>query len=161
MKQKNYGFLRFIIFYKVIMGAVELTLAAVFLSISESPQPVFTALAGNLKLDPENHFIKAALTKAVSIDHGTLLAFTFLVFIMALFNLVEAWGLHLRQRWAEWFTVIATSLLIPYEAYLLATGFSFLKIAVLALNSAVVYYLARHKELFEAHRVAESLDINA
>ena len=63
-------------------------------------------------------------------------------------NLVEAFGLHLRRRWAEWMTVIGTGVLIPYEFYLMVRDFSALKVLVLIINSLIVYYLARHRELF-------------
>jgi hypothetical protein len=34
-----------------------------------------------------------------------------------LLEIVEGVGLWLRKRWAEWLTVIATSLLVPFEIY--------------------------------------------
>jgi uncharacterized membrane protein (DUF2068 family) len=32
-------------------------------------------------------------------------------------ELVEGGGLFYRKRWAEWLTVVATSLLVPLEVY--------------------------------------------
>jgi uncharacterized membrane protein (DUF2068 family) len=63
-------------------------------------------------------------------------------------NLIEAYGLHKRLRWAEWLTVFATGLLIPFEVYEVWRRFSLLGVAVLVLNIAIVIYLAKHKELF-------------
>lgn len=55
----------------------------------------------------------------------------------------EGTGLWLRKHWAEWFTVIATGSLIPFEIYEVVHRFSFLKVAALLANVAIVLYLIR------------------
>ena len=61
---------------------------------------------------------------------------------------VEAVGLWLMKRWAEYLTLIATALFIPYELHELAASFSLLKITAFAFNLAVVCYLLYAKRLF-------------
>lgn len=61
---------------------------------------------------------------------------------------VEAVGLWLQKRWAEYLTFIATVLLLPVEIYELAGRFSVLKLATLAINLAIVAYLIYAKRLF-------------
>jgi uncharacterized membrane protein (DUF2068 family) len=56
-------------------------------------------------------------------------------------ELVEGTGLWLDQLWAEYLTVIATSLLIPFELYELVRHPSVLKAGGLAVNIAIVAYL--------------------
>jgi len=56
---------------------------------------------------------------------------------------VEGVGLWLDQLWAEYLTVIATSLLIPLELYELARKPTLLKAAGIAVNLVIVAYLAR------------------
>jgi uncharacterized membrane protein (DUF2068 family) len=56
-------------------------------------------------------------------------------------ELVEGTGLWLDQVWAEYLTVIATSLLIPFELYELVRHPSVLKAGGLAVNIAIVAYL--------------------
>src|SRR4029079_16543487 len=56
-------------------------------------------------------------------------------------ELVEGTGLWLDQLWAEYLTVIATSLLIPFELYELVHHPSVLKAGGLAVNVAIVAYL--------------------
>jgi uncharacterized membrane protein (DUF2068 family) len=56
-------------------------------------------------------------------------------------ELVEGTGLWLDQLWAEYLTVIATSLLIPLELYELVHRPSVLKVAGLVINLAIVGYL--------------------
>jgi len=58
-------------------------------------------------------------------------------------ELVEGTGLWLDQLWAEYLTVIATSLLIPFELYELVHHPSALKAGGLVVNLAIVAYLAR------------------
>lgn len=56
---------------------------------------------------------------------------------------VEGVGLWLDKLWAEYLTVIATSLLVPLELYELARKPTLLKAAGIAVNLAIVAYLAR------------------
>ena len=56
---------------------------------------------------------------------------------------VEGVGLWMQKRWAEWLTVIATSLLIPLEAFELVRNPSVLKASGLAVNFVIVVYLVR------------------
>jgi uncharacterized membrane protein (DUF2068 family) len=55
----------------------------------------------------------------------------------------EGTGLWLRKHWAEWFTVIATGSLIPVEIYEVFHRFTWLKLAALIANVAIVLYLVR------------------
>ena len=65
-------------------------------------------------------------------------------------ELVEGVGLWLDQLWAEYLTVIATSLLIPFEIYELVRHPTVWKAGGLALNVLIVGYLVhvlrRHLE---------------
>jgi Predicted membrane protein (DUF2127) len=67
-------------------------------------------------------------------------------------ELVEGTGLWLDQLWAEYLTVIATSLLIPLELYELVRNPRVLKAGGLVVNLAIVAYLV-HRELLEAENV--------
>ena len=58
-----------------------------------------------------------------------------------LLELVEGTGLWLDQLWAEYLTVIATSLLVPFELYELVHHPSALKAGGLVVNLAIVAYL--------------------
>jgi uncharacterized membrane protein (DUF2068 family) len=60
--------------------------------------------------------------------------------------LAEGVGLWLRKTWAEWFTVIASASLIPFELWHLFFGVRHNTLAVLAatvLNVVIVIYLIR------------------
>ena len=57
-------------------------------------------------------------------------------------------GLAMRRRWAEYLTVIATGVLIPFEAYEVVHKVTLFRVGALLLNVAVVGYLAYRKRLF-------------
>jgi uncharacterized membrane protein (DUF2068 family) len=81
-----------------------------------------------------------------SFNHVTVLALGAVVY--ALLEGTEGVGLAMRRRWAEYLTVIATGLLIPYEAYEVIHDVTLFKAGALLLNLAVVGYLAYRKRLF-------------
>jgi uncharacterized membrane protein (DUF2068 family) len=61
---------------------------------------------------------------------------------------VEAIGLWLAKRWAEYLTFVATAVLLVPEIYELTHKVSVLKILTLLINLAVVIYLLFAKRLF-------------
>jgi uncharacterized membrane protein (DUF2068 family) len=79
-------------------------------------------------------------------SHVNVLAIAAIVY--ALLEGTEGGGLAMRRRWAEYLTVIATGLLIPYEAYEVVHHVTLFKVGALLLNLAVVGYLAYRKRLF-------------
>ena len=64
-----------------------------------------------------------------------------LAFAYAALFLVEGTGLFMRKRWGEWFTIIVTGSLLPFEIYEILERVSAAKIATVAINVAVVIYL--------------------
>jgi uncharacterized membrane protein (DUF2068 family) len=53
----------------------------------------------------------------------------------------EGVGLLLRKRWAEYFTIVTTSGLLPLEIVELARHFTVPKLAVAFVNGLIVWYL--------------------
>jgi uncharacterized membrane protein (DUF2068 family) len=97
-----------------------------------------------LRVDPDNRFIHGLLTRALRISPKQLVATSIGTFIYAGLLLTEGTGLLLRKRWAEYFTIIATALLIPLELYELQRHFTTAKVGVLVVNVAIVVYLVVH-----------------
>jgi uncharacterized membrane protein (DUF2068 family) len=83
---------------------------------------------------------------AGSFNHIYLLAVSAILY--AALEATEGVGLAMRRRWAEYLTVIATGILIPYEAYEVVHRPTLFKVGALLLNLAVVGYLAYRKRLF-------------
>jgi uncharacterized membrane protein (DUF2068 family) len=78
--------------------------------------------------------------------HITLIAFSAILY--AALEATEGVGLAARRRWAEYLTVIATGILIPFEVYEVLLRPTLFKVGALLLNLAVVGYLAYRKRLF-------------
>lgn len=143
------AFLRFIIVEKLFIGVLFLSLSVGLLGLIDKDLVLIgRQVVAMLNLDTDNAYITLALEKLGVVDNTILVGLSVGGFAYALLNLAEAYGLHRRLRWAEWLTVFATGLLIPFEVYEVWHRFTPLRVAVLALNAAIVIYLAKHKELF-------------
>lgn len=64
--------------------------------------------------------------------------------LYALLFAVEGVGLLMKRRWAEWLTVVATASFVPIEVWEVAHRPGVMKVVIIAVNLAVVYFLARH-----------------
>jgi len=93
------------------------------------------------RVDPHNHFIDRLLEKLAIIDDRRLKELSIGTFVYAGIFLIEGVGLALKKRWAEYFTIITTSSLLPIEIYELAKRASTGKVLALLINLAVVVYL--------------------
>jgi len=96
-----------------------------------------------VELDPRQHLLHRLVLRLHNLDTHELRLVGLLALGYGLLELVEGTGLWLDQLWAEYLTVIATSLLIPFEVYELAHKPSAWKAAGLAVNIAIVGYLTR------------------
>jgi uncharacterized membrane protein (DUF2068 family) len=142
-------FLKFIIAEKTFIGILFLSLSIGVLGLIDKNLVVLgRQFAATLNLDTDNAYTTLALEKLGLVNNKILVGVSIGGFAYALLNLLEAYGLHRRLRWAEWLTVLATGLLIPFELYEVWHRFTTVGVGVLVLNVAIVIYLAKHKELF-------------
>ena len=68
-----------------------------------------------LRIDPERHFVGILMDHAGLINSHELRRASVLSFLYAVVCVVEGTGLVLEKRWAEYFTVILTTLGLPWE----------------------------------------------
>jgi uncharacterized membrane protein (DUF2068 family) len=94
-----------------------------------------------LGFDPGSRIISHAIEKATNASPRKIREFGIVSFIYAGLFLTEGIGLWLMKRWAEWFTVIITSSLVPVEIYEIFHHPTAIKVLVLVINIAVVAYL--------------------
>ncbi len=94
-----------------------------------------------LRVDPDNRHIHRLLEKLSTLDDRRLKELSAGTFFYSALLLTEGIGLSLRKRWAEYFTIIATSSLIPLEVYELAKRVNLARVILLLINIAVVAYL--------------------
>jgi uncharacterized membrane protein (DUF2068 family) len=100
-----------------------------------------------LRVDPDNRYIHRLLAHILAVTPAQLRAASVGTFIYAGLLLTEGFGLLLRKRWAEYFTIITTAGLIPLEVYEIVHRVTISKIAIFVINVAIVAYLiARVRE---------------
>jgi uncharacterized membrane protein (DUF2068 family) len=146
------AFIKVIIVERIIKAIVLIALAIGLLVAGRTG--LLATWADNaqeqLNLQAGNSLIVQVLLKVLvyvgTFTHTTLLAIAAIVY--ALLEGTEGVGLAMRRRWAEYLTVIATGILIPYEAYEVIHKVTLFKVGALLLNVAVVGYLAYRKRLF-------------
>lgn len=93
------------------------------------------------RVDPHNHYVNLLLEKLAILDDRRLKELSVGTFVYAAIFFTEGMGLAFRKRWAEYFTIITTSSLVPLEIYELAKRVSLGRGLALVVNLAVVVYL--------------------
>src|SRR3989338_7019852 len=148
--KKHDTFLKIIIIEKFALGIIAALLSFGVISFINKDMEVFAnQIVDYFDLDMDNSYIEAVITRIGMIKNGTIIGVSIGMVSYASLNLAMGYGLHMRKRWAEWLTVIATALFIPFEIYEIIQEQTLIRIGILILNCAIVYYLAKHKELFK------------
>lgn len=93
------------------------------------------------RVDPSNRHIHQFIAKFSNLNAKKLKELSVGTFFYSAMLLTEGTGLLLGKRWAEYFTIIATSSFIPLEVYELAKRFDAARIILLLINIAIVIYL--------------------
>lgn len=100
-------------------------------------------VARSVELDPRRPFVRHLIARLGALRRHEVRVFGVGALGYGVLELVEGVGLWLEQRWAEWLTVVATSLLIPLEVYELVRRPTMLKAVGIAVNVLIVIYLIR------------------
>jgi uncharacterized membrane protein (DUF2068 family) len=95
-----------------------------------------------------SHGILHSLLHVFTLKSSTLYAVAAAAAAYAVVEGVEAVGLWLQRRWAEYLTFVATCAFFPYEVYELAKTVSPFKVVAIVVNVAIAVYLLRAKRLF-------------
>ena len=144
------GILRWIIAFKAAK-AIALTVLGAALLTTRRSDPVDLvirlALAVHLPLTSRLLDRAIAILSDLTISKQTTLALT--AFAYAILMGTEGVALYLRKPWARWFTIIATSSLIPIEVYEIVRKPDLTRVVLLLTNAAVVVYLWRRREVFD------------
>jgi uncharacterized membrane protein (DUF2068 family) len=142
MKSSDTAVIRLIAIFKLVKAItlIAIGVGALKLLYSDMGSTLdhWIAVSG---VDPGNRWVERGIEKASNLSHAKVKGLGIVSFIYAGLFLTEGIGLWLMKRWAEWFTIIITSSLIPVEIYELYRHPTAVKILVLAINVAVVLYL--------------------
>ena len=142
MKSHDSGLIRLIAAFKLIKAISLIMLGIGILKLMHTD--VSTKLdhwVAMIGFDPGSRYVNLAIEKATNLSPQKFKEFSIGSFIYAGLFLTEGIGLWLQKRWAEWFTVIITSSLVPLEVYEIFHHPTAVKVIVLIINLAVVAYL--------------------
>jgi uncharacterized membrane protein (DUF2068 family) len=142
--------LNLIVAFKALKATL-LTLLGVLLLVSSHRDPVTIALslARTVHLPVTSRLFDRLMTFAFETTPTREVGLAATAFAYAVLMGSEGIALYLRRPWARWFTIIATSSLIPVEVYEIIREVHPGRIVVLLANIAVVIYLWRRREMFE------------
>lgn len=145
MKHSHTALLRLIAAFKLLKAAALIaTGIGAFKLIHADVGPVLQHWVAALSFDPDSRFVNHAIQRMTDISPRRFRELGIGSFIYAGLFLTEGIGLWLLKRWAEWYTVIITSSLVPIEIYEIFRHPTAIKILVLLINVAVVLYLVYH-----------------
>src|SRR6202051_2687162 len=142
MKSAENRLIRLIAFFKLLKAALLIAagMGALHL-LHKDMASVLEHWVKMLGLDPGNRYVERALQKFGDLTPNKIKGLGVVSFVYAGLFLTEGIGLWLVKRWAEWFSVIIITSLIPVEVYEIYRHPSPIKILVVIVNIAVVGYL--------------------
>jgi uncharacterized membrane protein (DUF2068 family) len=133
----------------MVVGLFKLTKAAFFTTVGAVAFHLIHANLGDvvirmidsLRIDPEGHVASFLMDRVDLIGHHQLREAGTYSLIYAVLCVIEGVGLIRHKSWAEYFTVILTTLALPLEVFELVRRFEAYKVGLLLANVAVVLYL--------------------
>lgn len=135
--------LRIIAIYKIFHGLffIAIGIGLIKLKHQNIPQILNEYVIQPLQLPPESKLVDWALDEASKITPHWITLASDAVFVYALLFLVEGIGLYLRKHWAEYFVVIVTGSLLPFEIWAMVTKVEWWKAGLILGNVLIVVYL--------------------
>jgi len=141
-RKSRFGVLRLIALFK--LSKVVLLLATAYGVLRLRDASVIARLyswAASMPSGLEQDLVRRCLVIVSGMSPGRINALGFVTLAYAAIFTTEGIGLWMRQRWAEWLTVIVTSSLIPLEIFEIVHRPGSGKVLVLLGNVAIVWYL--------------------
>jgi uncharacterized membrane protein (DUF2068 family) len=142
--------LPWIVTFKAIKAALLTAFGvALLFAIHRDPVDLVLRFAQAVHLPLTSQLFEHVLSLAVLTTPAKEVAGAFTAFGYAILVGTEGVGLYLRRPWARWFTIGATSSLMPIEMYEIVREPHALRVLILVLNAMVVVYLWRRRDAFE------------
>jgi uncharacterized membrane protein (DUF2068 family) len=143
---------RLIILERAIRGSLVFILGIALLTRTRSVVSLVRLWVSELDVNPERRLIPRLLITVLrpigQFSSRTVLLIGLGALLFGLLELTEAVGLARRRRWAEYLTVIAGCIGIPFEVSEVVSKQTPVRISILLINVAIVLYLAWQKHLF-------------
>jgi uncharacterized membrane protein (DUF2068 family) len=139
-----------------LLSAAILLFSANRSNLKDTFYKVISDIEGGPVGTGKHHGIVHELDRLFSLSAGTLHVVGAAIAVYAIVEGIEAVGLWLLKRWAEYLTLLVTASFLPLEVYEIAHKLSPLKIGAFIINVAVVAYLLFAKRLFGIRGGAEA-----
>ena len=115
-----------------------------FTELTKAFKPFADKIGFNLTQSHTLHLIESMLKWS----HTRYFTVASLLFLYALLQIFEGYGLWIGARWGEYLAAIVTGAFIPLEIYEVSTHATILKIIALGVNLAIALYLTLKERLF-------------
>ena len=150
--------LRIIAIYKILHGLFFIGIGVGLVKLKHQPIPQLLQdyVIRPLQLPPESKLVDWALTEASKLTPHKIVLASDAVFFYALLFCIEGVGLFLRKHWAEYFVVIVTGSLLPFEIWAMFARVEWWKAGLIVGNLLIVGYLIHRLWLDHRGRCAES-----
>jgi uncharacterized membrane protein (DUF2068 family) len=141
--------LRLIAVYKFLHGMVFIGIGFGLIKLKhhDVPQFLMTYVIEPLHFSPENKVIDWLLDEAAKLTDHRLVLLSDAAFFYALLFCIEGVGLFLRKHWAEYFVVIVTGSLLPFEIWTLILKVEWWKCGAILGNLLILTYLIHRLRL--------------
>src|SRR5580704_7609679 len=142
MPAHNTRLIRLIGLFKLVKGILLVAVGiGAFKMIHSDITEIATRWVTTLGLDPGGRHVGRLLVETANLTPSRIRDVGVGSFVYAALFLTEGTGLLMAKRWAEWFSVIITSSLVPFEIYEIHRHPTVLKVGALLVNLAFVAYL--------------------
>jgi uncharacterized membrane protein (DUF2068 family) len=149
--------LRTVAVYEALKGLLSLAIGFGLLAlVHHDIQAVAESWVNRFGLNPEGRYPRMFLSLADRVADVRLWLVCLGTVFYSTLRFVEAYGLWMSRRWAEWFALVSCGLYLPIEMFELWRGVSAFKLVIFAINAGVVIYLAH-----ALHSSARARDVAA
>lgn len=133
----------------LLIGAAKLFKAALLIGVGLGALRLLHADAADtvrewvrqIRIDPDNRLVHSALQRLHALTPDQLRNVSVGTFLYAALFIVEGMGLILLKRCAEYLTVVMTGAFLPLEIYEIVRSLTWVRMTVLAINVAILWYL--------------------
>jgi uncharacterized membrane protein (DUF2068 family) len=135
--------LRLIAIYKLLHGLVFIAIGLGLFKLKGHNVPEFlmTYVIEPFHFSPENRMVAWVLDEADTLTSHKLGLLGYAAFFYAILFLIEGTGLYLRKHWAEYFVVIVTGSLLPFEIWAIIVKVQWWKAGLIFGNLLILAYL--------------------
>ena len=134
--------LRTVATIEALKGLVALAAGSGLLTLlGRDGEMIATQLVHRLHLNPAHHYPHVFIEAMRNLSDTNLLLIAGGAALYSAIRCVEAYGLWLARRWAEWLAAVSGGIYIPYELYHVFRHATVVNVGALAVNLVIVGYM--------------------